>query len=103
VDVLRHADAIKASDYSPGGGRIATGQHLDGRGFSRALGPRKPTTASSHAQVDVVHGCEVSETPGQMFSTNRGEADRLGRFAFIEAELSGDLPKYLAKSATTHS
>src|SRR4029077_2523603 len=58
---------IEAKDFdAPRRGGEEAGEHLDGGGFSGAIGSEKPEKlARGDAQIHVVHGCKRAETAGQ--------------------------------------
>jgi len=54
-----------------GAGLEQAGEHFDGGGFSRAIGPQESEELSRrNAEGDIVHGSERTEAPGKAVGLN---------------------------------
>ena len=67
-------DEIGAENgHAPFAGREQAGEHLDGGGFSGAIGAEKSEElAGSDGQIDVVHGEELAEAAREIFRGDGG-------------------------------
>jgi hypothetical protein len=73
-DLRRMGIEIESQDFdSPGTWSEQSGEHLDGRGLARAIGPKEAEELpGSDAEIHAVHGDEFSEATGQGLGGDAG-------------------------------
>ena len=68
----RCAEGLAENLDGAGAGLEQAGEHLDGGGFARSVGPQEAEELSGrHAEGDIVHGGQRAEAPGEAMGLNR--------------------------------